>query len=264
MECEKSYGDGLILKFMRKFAIIITILVMSNCSNSINELDIKLSALIKKYPQLIQSDIKASKFDFKKSIKVVNPNFEIQLYEQNDTLEDPNQIIVIRNSFGKLACFPILSPIHINYWNFKNDLPFPSIKPTFNTFELEYKNAINQLYRNDSSWIATQILDEILTSVLKYKRININDTSILNQDNGYYRSYNRKVPIENDDKCFKRVDKNMQEIINDLSSYSYFIYLSESNNFFIKVKFSKITSQIKIQTYRCNCYKEAIIPIFID
>ncbi len=221
-----------------------------------------ISDLIQKYPQLtIGKTTQASYYKLVRSVKNENKKFQIQLFSAPDSIEDPQQIIIITNSQGQYYAIPFFSNTYRDFWNFQFDNPIPYLRLTNTTFEKELITALDTLNLNDTIGTGSVVIDEILFSLLHCRTVKESDSSSLN---AIYLVDNYAIPNESFDSCFIRIEKNYKAISNEIHSkeyfYNYYAYEDEKNHRIYQFKNQekrrrkKLNLSIKVYRQDCICH----------
>lgn len=212
---------------MKNYSILIIaafITTLFACRQQNDQLNIEktIADLTDKFPQLPKGNVHVT--DYYKLVRSVTMgnNIQIQLRSSPDTIEDPQQIIIIINSKGQNYAIPFFSNTYRDYWNFQFDTPIPNIKKTNTTFEKELLFALNTLNLNDTIGTDGKVINEILLSLLHCRKINESDSSALQWTT---LTDNHDIPYESSDSCSNRIEKNCKAILSEFHPKKY------TNNF---------------------------------
>lgn len=244
-------------------ALIIVTLVACQPKNDSQNIEKTIVELANKFPQLPKGNGKQTEYyKLVRSVSIENNNIQIQLRSAPDSIEDPQQIIIITNLKGQHYAIPFLSNSYRDYWNFQFDTPIPNLQRTNTTFEKELKVALDTLNLNDTIGTAGKLISELLFSVLHCRTIYESDSSALHV---IHLIDNNLIPVANTDSCFVRLKKNYKAISDEIHPKDYIdnynafwdkengrIYqISNRNGWRRKLKLS-------IKVYREDCVSHSI------
>jgi len=241
--------------------ILLFTITFCGCRNTKVEPNIEkaINDLTDKFTQLPKG--KSKQIDFYKLIRTViigDKNIKLQLYSAIDSLNEHQQIILIINPIGKYYAIPFLTNTYFDYWNFEFDKPILNVKKTNTTFETEFIKALDTLNLNDSIETKNMIFNEIMFSLIQCERISESDSS---KFESISLKNNNKLPVEDEDSCYKRQKRNFEAILKVIHPleyyYNYCAYWDRYNDRIYQLDnngkvFSK-NSKFKIKVYRMGC-----------
>nr|WP_315199926.1 hypothetical protein [uncultured Flavobacterium sp.] len=222
-----------------KIILLLILFTLIGCKNKNGEhnIDVALSEVIAKFPQILKG--RTNHYQFEKSIKNGKYGFEIQLYSQLDTVRDPQKIMVFINSKKECYAIPFLSNTYRDYWEFRNEKILSKVKRVNTTFTKQYVAALNSLDLNKRE-IYYVLTNEILTSLLNCDRVGDKDSDFLK--GLFFFNNNGFESDENDKESKEKLLKNYEEIkttpntdINFHNNQIYFGYLDYKNFRFYQV-----------------------------
>lgn len=247
------------LKSLLIHLLVLTTVVSCKPTTSDPNVEMVISELTERFPQLPRG--RSNQSDFYKLNRTViygKNEFQLQLYSTPDSIENPQQIIVLINSKGEPYAIPLFSNKYRDYWNFEFEKPIEGIKRTNTTFEKEFTKAITVLNLNDSTGIGAKVLNEMLISLLNCQVVRETDERVfMSLDLTPFHD----EPNDDWDSCFVRQKKSFDAIKKSIHPseyhYNYNAYLDTKN-----LRVYQIVNQGKnrgkklkpeIKTYRLNC-----------
>lgn len=153
-----------------KILLLIALFIFIGCKNRSEtpEVDSAISEVVAKFPQLTKGG--TEHYQLEKSVKNGKYNFEIQLYSENDTVKDPQKILVFINAQKQYYAIPFFSNTYRDYWGFKNEILLPNIKKVQSTFTRQYLDALINLKLNKIE-VSLSVTNDLLISVLDCEKI---------------------------------------------------------------------------------------------
>ena len=151
-----------------------SLIIFWGCENKSDAPDIQkeLSETTAKFVQLPKGE--ANHYLLEKSIRNEKYKFEIQLYSEADTINDPQKILVFINGKNECRAIPLFSNTYRDYWGFKNEVPLAKIKKVQTTFSKEYVDALVALKLNNVD-VAFCVTNDLLISILNCSKISACD-----------------------------------------------------------------------------------------
>jgi hypothetical protein len=238
---------------------IFIIWVFAGCTYPENDTTI-IANLVKKYPQLKDSsESQINKFNIIRSIELGQTGIRIKLYSQDDMVDEKQQILILTNS--KEQSYPVILPSNSfhDYWGFYFDEVRVIEKNMATTFEKELNMCLETLNLNDSIGTAGKVVNEIFTSLLHCKEVNINDSSELKI---VLMKFYRSKTIEETDSCSKRVERNWTAISKDMFPNETIVYkenyFDRKNGRIYQLDYKDFKrnkkNYFKINVFRQDCY----------
>lgn len=241
--------------------ILLSTTLLTSCINKNNQPDIEKALLntISKFPQLPKGHDKQSDYyKVVRSVTIGDNGIELQLRSSPDTLNDPQQIILVINKAKDIYAIPFFSNTYHDYWNFLFESVLHSVKPTNTTFEKELRNCLTQLNLYDTLRTAGKVINEMLFSLLQCQQVT--DTDSLNL-HSVALTNNYVLPYEDSDSCYKRLQQNWQEMKKAFHPKDYIInynaYWDKRNNRVYQFDFKSFSRKQKLEftvrNYRLDC-----------
>lgn len=199
-----------------KIYLIAAVLVFMGCKNSSNTPDVEkaLSEVTTKFSQLPKGG--TNHYLIEKSVKNAKYNFEIQLYAEADTINDPQKILVFINSKNECHAIPLFSNTYRDYWGFKNEIPLPKIQKVKSTFSKEYLDVLIALKLNKID-VCRSVTNDLLISLLNCNKITYCDFSYIKKMTFGNNNYSLD-PETNYDYLKQKWKKNDEEILKTKNS----------------------------------------------
>jgi hypothetical protein len=196
------------------FLFLLSFLFSCRQENKSPDIEGTLINLTKKFDQLPNARAKQTNFyTLKRSVTIGTNGTELQLRSSPDTMEDPQSVILVINSRKQVYAIPFFSNTYRDYWNFRFDNVVKSMKPVNTSFQKELQTCIDTLELNDSLGTATQVINEMLVSLLQCRRVYDSDSTELLAVNLHS---NDSLPEEDSDSCHVRSDKIWQAIFKEM------------------------------------------------
>lgn len=241
--------------------IFLTIIVLTSCGLKGNAPSIEKTLIntVYKYPQLPKGGDEQSVFyRLVRSVTIGHGDIELQLRSTPDTLDDPQEIIIVINKAKQLYAIPLFSNTYHDYWNFQFDSLLSSVKLTNTTFEKELKACFTQLNLYDSLGTAEEVINEMLISLLQCQQVADTDSlnlHIITLTNNYI------LPYEDTDSCHKRVQQNWREIKKTFHQQDYvnkyYACWDKRNSRVYQFEFKRLSRETKLEfsvkNYRLDC-----------
>ena len=203
-----------------KTILLFTLFIFIGCEKKKEpNIEIALSEVISKFPQLPKGGINHYQFD--KSIKNGKYNFEIQLYSEPDNIKDPQKIMVLINSKKECYAIPFFSNTYKDYWEFRNEKKSQSSKKARTSFTKQYIEALNVLNINTSK-ICHVLTNDVVVSLLNCDRITKNNSHFLK--NLVFLNNKSLESHESSKELKEKSLKNYKEIISTDNSDLNFNY----------------------------------------
>jgi hypothetical protein len=261
------YGIHLALYLMHMTRLLlltlisISIIIVTGCGQKNKQPDIENSLLkaVSKFPQLPKGQSKQSDFyRLVRSVILGDNGIELQLRSAPDSLDDPQKIILVITPLKSIYSIPLFSNTYHDYWNFQFDSAFGSTQPTGTTFEKELKNCFIQLNLYDNLGTAGKLINELLFSLLRCQQVTETDSVNFH---AVSLTNNYALPYEDSDSCYKRLQKNWQEMMKAIHPkgyiHNYNAFWDKSNNRVYQFDFKNFSCNQKIEfsikTYRTDC-----------
>ena len=257
-----------------KYLVFILVLLLNSCyrNRDNNQIEKVLQELTDKFPQLPKEKNKLTElYKLKRTVIIGEKNIEIQLRSSPDSIDDYQQVIVVRNPQNEYYAIPFFSNTYRDYWNFEFDEIDIAFK-TNTTFEDEFNKAMEMLNLHDT--IGTKgnvqsILFEIFGSLLICPLVELNDSSEIRQVSWSSRdNYSKYLDNENSDSCAVRKQKNFEDIAKAIRPSKYFFngntFWDKDNNRIYQIYNNSDMRQktkyvLKLKTYRQDCVCQPII-----
>lgn len=247
------------LKYLLIQLLLLTTVVSCKPKTSDSNIEKVISELTEKFPQLPKGRFNQSDFyKLNRTVIYGKNEFQLQLYSTPDSIENPQQIIVLINSKGEHYAIPLFSNKYRDYWNFEFEKPNEGIKRTNTTFEKEFTKAITVLNLNDSTGTGEKVLNEMIISLLNCQVVRETDERIFK---GLWLTFYFDELTEDTDSCIIRLQKNFNAIKKSINPsenyYNYNAYLDIKNSRVYQIvnqgknRGKKLKPEIK--TYRLNC-----------
>ena len=231
-----------------------------------NQIEKVLQELTDKFPQLPKAKNKLTEFyELKRTLIIGEKNIEIQLRSSPDSIDDYQQVIVVRNPQNEYYAIPFFSNTYRDYWSFEFDKIDIAFK-TNTTFEDEFNKAMEMLNLHDAIGIkgnVQSILFEIFGSLLICPLVELNDSSKLRQVSwSSHDNYSKYLDNENSDSCAVRKQKNFEDIVKAIHPSEYFFnantFWDKNNNRIYQIYNNEDMRQktkyvLKLKTYRQDC-----------
>jgi len=254
-------------RFLQLTFISLSTIIFTKCGQKDNQpnLEKALSSTISKFQHLPKGkDRQSSFYRLIRSVTIGDNNIEIQLRSAPDTLDDPQQIIVVINKDKQLYAIPLFSNTYHDYWNFQFDSVLSLIKPTNTTFEKELKTCFTQLNLYDTLGTAGKVINEMFFSLLQCQQVS--DTDSLNL-HSVVSTNNYTLPFEDSDSCYKRIQKNWREMKMAFHPKDYIVnynaYWDKRNNRVYQFDFNNFSRKQKleftIKNYRLDCVYQILV-----
>jgi hypothetical protein len=202
-----------------------------------------------------------------RTVIIKDKNIQLQLRKMNDTLPDPQSLIIIKNTEGVCRAIPLLPNIYYDYWNFEFDKPIAGVDKVNTTFEKEFNMAIDELNLNNELGLSGFIFEELIKSLLHCRQVQEGDSTRLLTE---IESYNvpSSLPGEGLENYEIRRKKNVREIMRSikLGEY-YFVYNAywdqKNNRIYQLVNMLNIRDSIhyhiKLKNYRLDHFSHLLI-----
>jgi hypothetical protein len=241
--------------------VSLSIILFTGCGQMGNQSDLEnvLSTTIARFPQLAQSTYKQSSFyKLIRSVTIGENDIELQLRSAPDTLDDPQQFIVVINKSKRIYAIPFFSNTYHDFWSFQFDSVLNLVKPTNSTFEKELRTCLTQLNLYDTLGTAGKVIDEMLFSLLQCQQVK--DTDSLNIHTVALTN-NYTLSFENSDSCYKRIQENWRQMKKAFHPEKYITnynaYWDKRNNRVYQFDFRNLNRKQKlefsIRNYRLDC-----------
>ncbi len=230
-----------------KYTLLFLIVVLFGCQNQNeisleNKIEKSIDSLIQKHPQLKENK---AEFHFFKSVKRGDNDFEIRLYSQSDSLNDPQQILVFTdNHLNQVYSIPFFSNTYRDFWDFYMEESILGVSKTNTTFEKEM-NRVTKIIKDKP-------YQELFRSVLNCKDLEMKDSLELKK---LKLTDNLDRDEEDLEQAHKRLERNFQEIkrdwyIDDIMN-NYSVLLDSKNGRVYKIgPYFKTDKSIPIQVFR--------------
>lgn len=199
-----------------KILLLFALFIFIGCKNSSdsNEINIIMSDVTEKFPQLLNGGIEH--YQLEKSVKNGKYEFEIQLYSENEKVNDPQKILVFINGQKEYYAIPLFSNTYRDYWGFENEIPLANVKKVQTTFTKEYLNALINLRLNKIE-VSLCVTNDLLSSILDCEKITSCD--FLSMKDVTFMNSNTSLKSEdNSNELKEKWKKNNEEIIETKSS----------------------------------------------
>lgn len=239
-------------------AISLSLIVFSKCKQTYSQPNVEkiLSNTISKFPQLPKGN--SNFYRLVRSVTIGDNDIELQLRSTPDTLDDPQEIIIVINKAKQLYAIPLFSNTYHDYWNFQFDSLLSTVKLTNTTFEKELKTCLTKLNLCDTLGTAGRVINEMLVSLLQCQQVT--DTDSLNL-HSVALTNNYNLPYEDSDSCYKRLQENWREMKKAFHPKDYIInysaYWDKKNNRVYQFEYKNFSSKQKldftIKNYRLDC-----------
>jgi hypothetical protein len=211
--------------------------------------ELRIAKAIKKtaeeYPQLTFNDsMPLSSFKFIKSVRNGEFDFEIQLYEQPDSIGTEKILLFLdKDNYFSIPFFPNK---YKDFWQFPFDNS--NVDKADITFETELNNVINKMEAGNNDIKRRAIVTELLGSVLNCKNIEEKDSLMV-----YKQMFpNTDIPEESSDSVSVRLRKNYQMMIREWHpkkyQTNYNCYFDEKNYRVYQINFKD--DKVEIKSYR--------------
>lgn len=250
------------MKYRLLFVIFIVLIYSCNKNNEPNPKQV-INDLEERFPQLIEGkNVKEREFKHIRTVIVGETEVQIQLYSQDESINNSHQIIVFVNK-NKSVAIPLFNNRQRDYWQFANDKLIDNVAQVNTTFEEEYNDAIFILRKEKTfkdSFLESNLLIELLRSVLHTKRI---DDETLEMCKVKYAASD--IPVENEDSVRVRFEKNYEEIKESVKKHNvtyYYCYDTNSHRIY-SINYDDNKKVFKFKIYRQDFGAEPIKPIYL-
>nr|WP_315244809.1 hypothetical protein [uncultured Flavobacterium sp.] len=248
---------------LRKILFLIIIVLIQGCktNNKPNPAQ-SIRDLIVKFPQLIEGkNVKERGFKHIRTVIDGETKVQIQLYSQDERINNSHQIIVFVNKNNKYVAIPLFNNRQRDYWQFENDKLIDNVAKVNTTFEKEYNDAISILRKEKTfkDTLETDLLIELLRSVLHTQRINEKTLEMCK-----IKYAVSDIPVENEDSVKVRFEKNYDEIKENAENYDIIYYCYDTNSRRIySINYDENKKVYKFKIYRQDFGAEPIKPIYL-
>jgi hypothetical protein len=162
------------------FLFLLSFLFSCQQENKSPDIEDTLLKLTRRFEQLPKTKGKQTNFyTLKRSVTVGTKGIELQLRSSPDTMEDPQSVILVINGQKQIYAIPLFSNTYRDYWNFLFDNVIRSVKAVNTTFQKELQTCIDTLGLNDTLGTSTQVMNEMLVSLLQCRRVYDSDSTEL-------------------------------------------------------------------------------------
>lgn len=245
-------------RLQRLTCTLLSIITISSCRQKDNQPNIEnaLSNTISKYPQLPKGE--STFYRLVRSVTIGDNGIELQLRSTPDTLDDPQELIILINKDRQLYTIPFFSNTYHDYWNFQFDSVLGSVKPTHTTFEKELNTCLTELNLYDTLGTVGKVINEIFFSLLQCQQVTDSDSLNLHS---LYMTSNYSLPYENRDSCYIRLQENWSEMKKAFHPKDYITnynaYWDKRNKRVYQFDFKNFSRKQKLQftlkNYRLDC-----------